>query len=372
MEDFRILLEKFWAGETSELEKMKLYRMLSDKGNAEKWKQYFEKEQEAFPLNQKQLDKEEVSMILEYLHEKIREGANSTETKSKNFYMFWKLSVAACLTIVFLLYWHMQRSRMGISTIVKNTFPEQVLDDSTIENHGMAKQRIVLPDATVVVLSNNSSIRFKKMLVAQNRKTVYLKGAANFSVQHDERHLFEVITDDIRTLDVGTVFYIDAYHKRKVNIRLLEGRIMVQPLEKSSLRFHPRYMEPGEELHIDLDSKKLSTAHFGDKVKTSANAAVDSLATTDTKQLSNKYMDNYTDIAFTKEKLITVFKRMEMLYHVKIRLQATASEDLAFTGTLVGIDPLDKSLDVICGLSGFHYMVDKNGTILVYKSENNN
>lgn len=115
-------------------------------------------------------------------------------------------------------------------------------------------------DGSVVKLNGGSTLRYPKSF-SQDKRVVYLKGEAFFSITHDEDHPFIVHAGDIKTRVLGTSFNIEAYkNEDEVQVTVAEGTVAVSKDEskKSSVT--------GNEKQIVLQENQWVTYHTSNKI----------------------------------------------------------------------------------------------------------
>nr|WP_321454172.1 FecR domain-containing protein [uncultured Carboxylicivirga sp.] len=169
------------------------------------------------------------------------------------------------------------------------------------------QEKITLPDSTVVVLSEGSTILFPKTFENKNRR-VKLNGKAYFEVTHNKNKPFIVETNLSQTKVLGTKFTLNTQAKKQDVLYLDEGKV-----EFSSLSwFGPKQIvHPGEK--VSLTEGKLTT-----------NVAInDNLSSWATGKLV------YRDIS-----LSDLIKQLEAYYHTHILLASPKLNELHFSGTI--------------------------------------
>lgn len=87
---------------------------------------------------------------------------------------------------------------------------------------------IILPDGTKVTLNAGSRLAYPD-LFAGNTREVYLNGEAYFEVEHDSKHPFVVLINDLRIKDLGTRFNVSAYSSdTRIETVLTEGKVSIK------------------------------------------------------------------------------------------------------------------------------------------------
>ena len=99
---------------------------------------------------------------------------------------------------------------------------------------------VVLSDGTRIVLNGNSKLRYAADYSSQAVRKVYLSGEAFFTVKHNDKKEFEVITGHVVTRDLGTRFNIEAYAKDSlITVALVDGAIEVNSPVTRHLQLKP-------------------------------------------------------------------------------------------------------------------------------------
>lgn len=111
-------------------------------------------------------------------------------------------------------------------------------------------REIQLQDGTTVWLKPGSSISYSDRF-GEAERNVKLRGEAYFDVFRDTLKPFRVLTDNITTKVLGTMFNIKAYEfEENIQIVLTEGAVQVSLQDKDKRRELGR-MQPGEMLNFD-------------------------------------------------------------------------------------------------------------------------
>ena len=105
---------------------------------------------------------------------------------------------------------------------------------------------IGLSDGTKVLLSANSQLEYLKEFT-DTQRNVRLVGEARFDVTKDADRPFIVVTEQLQTRVLGTVFDVKAYPQTLPDITLYEGRVHVSSINQKQ----NRDMKPGEQASLD-------------------------------------------------------------------------------------------------------------------------
>ncbi|NEU70939.1 hypothetical protein GK091_29015 [Spirosoma agri] len=116
-----------------------------------------------------------------------------------------------------------------------------------------APRTITLSDGSTVVLNTGASVRFARRWSADEPRTVWLTGKAQFSVTHqlnNQRFIVET-PNQLRVEVLGTVFTVDE-QVRQTRVVLNSGRVRLHVASQSN----PINMVPGELVDIPANTKQ--------------------------------------------------------------------------------------------------------------------
>jgi ferric-dicitrate binding protein FerR (iron transport regulator) len=88
------------------------------------------------------------------------------------------------------------------------------------------KLTVSLPDGSKVKLNAGSTLSFTSNFTESRQVT--LVGEAKFEVVKDEDRPFSIKTRDHTTIVLGTTFFVKAYPKKKIQISVVSGRVLVE------------------------------------------------------------------------------------------------------------------------------------------------
>lgn len=112
---------------------------------------------------------------------------------------------------------------------------------------------ITLPDGSTVVLNTGASVRFSRHWSADEARTVWLTGKAQFSVTHQSNNQRFIVQtpDELRIEVLGTVFTVDE-QARQTRVVLNSGRVRLHVVSQPS----PINMVPGELVDVPANTKQ--------------------------------------------------------------------------------------------------------------------
>ena len=344
MDDYKLLLEKFWNGAASETEKLQLYKIIVEDEEAIK----IALQQEPGSGKGDGLLPGASQTILESLHREI--GQRASLSIDRPAQPFGLLRWAAALLVIGLasfISWKLYTVQhiSGQQEAVAAVFTD-------INNDSKAIRQVILNDGTVIDLHPQSTLRFKQPFNLQNIRSIALKGKANFKVKHDESKPFEVIANKIKTTDIGTEFCIDVSDENTFRVVLKEGSIRVAAMPESRIRMGNMILKPGEEVHWDFAGKKMILEQTAEKEAKSLARQKGTAAVSPEK------------LVFEKTPLDKVFAKLEHRSSVRIKRNAEEINELTFTGTIESSDNIETALGIICKLNGLYYHKTKQAFLI--------
>ncbi len=132
-------------------------------------------------------------------------------------------------------------------SIVLSTPPEQTAE-------------VRLSDGTRIVLGANSRLTYPRSFALDAPREVRLSGEARFEVTHDADHPFWVISGEMRTEVLGTVFDVNAYPGSRARVILYEGHVRIGH-QQEQLDIHPGQQAVLQDnRHLNITSVNLKQA----------------------------------------------------------------------------------------------------------------
>jgi len=135
-----------------------------------------------------------------------------------------------------------------------------------------------------------------------------------------------------------------------VKIKLKEGVVRVQNMQNSLPAIDRQLQHPGEEVCINLATRKVTTSAAVAASATDAGLPAADVAAGPVK----------AKLSFRKAPLPEVFEVLSKRHQLKIIFDKAVVEGLTFTGELEPQDPLEISLDILCSLNGLAYTKNEN------------
>lgn len=345
------LIEKFFRKECTVEEHDLVLSYL--RTNPEEFEKYFdEQEWEHFEAAE-QLD----ARFSQKLFEKVR---RRTLEKRGNVATMFRISAAASIILAIGIGWFLLRGK-STDVVAKTQAVANAVQLNLIErtNNTSKAVAVVLEDGTSVALAPNSTIKFYKPLVVNNRRDVQLIGQASFKVAKDKSKPFTVVADGIATTALGTFFTIKAFDtSNTIRVALHEGKVVV----KSSAGFNGKlkkdfYLLPGDEMIYSKNTAMASVRHsaYNRQMVVAANVIG--------RNSSVKRPEWYK---FNSAALNQVFNQLSTYYQVEIYYYPDEVKNRYYSAKLGKEDSLDIILRDIALLN--HLKLEKkNGAYYIEK-----
>lgn len=228
------------------------------------------------------------------------------------------------------------------------TDSEPILAGLETINTSAHRQRIVLPDSSVVTLAEGASLSTSESYGNQAR-TVRLKGEAFFEIRPNPKVPFLVYSGDLVTEVLGTSFTIKPeLHAKTIEVSVTRGKVSVYSSEKDrNQRKRGVIVTPNQKAVYNTDSKLIHQ----DLV--------------DTPQMIKNDIPKAT-FDFDDTPVKTVLEVLRSSYGMEIVVSNPDLNHCLFSGNLNGFD-LFKQLDYVCRIIGCHYEV--RGTTIFLTGE---
>lgn len=210
-------------------------------------------------------------------------------SKEKNSLLYHNLLRYAAIIIIPLL------MMFGVYHFTRtNTIKEFTSSEYIIETASGERSRVILPDGTKVLISNNTRIVYPASFGKQAR-TVKLSGEAFFEVSKNEDLPFIIQSDEARIKVLGTMFNVYAYPDESLfEVTLQTGIVEVI---SNKYPYVPMILKPNE--------KAIMNYNDGILVKEQTDLRVETA-----------WMHGH--LFFRSESLSGIFKKIERFYGVNI------------------------------------------------------
>jgi len=205
-------------------------------------------------------------------------------------------------------------------------------------NTSLSEQRIILPDSSIVILSEGASIITDENYGEHNR-TVRLTGEAFFDIKRNPNKPFLVYSGELVTEVLGTSFHVKpGLDNKAIEVSVVTGKVSVYVSEKDHTQ-----RKSGV---IIIPNQKVV---FNTKLKTIRQDIVDEPKIVGNKALNSVF--NFDAIPVSE-----VLDVLRQAYGIDIVLSKSGIGDCRFTGDLSGFE-LFRQLDYICDVIDAEYEV---------------
>ncbi len=239
-------------------------------------------------------------------------------------------SVAACLLLVI--------SSVFFSDHSSQADSEPVLSGLETINTSTNRQRITLPDSSVVILAEGASIAVGEGYGYPTR-TVSLRGEAFFEIRPNPKVPFLVYSGDLVTEVLGTSFTIrPEAAKKTIEVSVTTGKVSVYSSEKDrNQRRRGVIITPNQKAVYDTESKTIRQDLVDDPKMVEPGIPA-------------------SDFNFDEMPVKAVLATLQKSYGMEIVVSNPELNDCEFTGNLNGFD-LFKQLSYICDIIDAQYEV---------------
>lgn len=269
--------------------------------------------------------------------------------KKKITWLRYVAAAAAVIGIFFSInYFIATKKTNKITTTTNNALAEKPIL-KVVNNTSKLIEKIILEDGSLIELSPNSQLSFYKPF-EQNKRSIYLKGVAKFTVAKNTLKPFTVYSNEISTTALGTQFSVSSFDKlNTIIVSLFEGKVIVKS-NNTKHAIKDVYMIAGDVFEYN----KISGLVKNSKLKKGIiKAKSKSNNTPTTVENNNWYM-------FNNQNLSTVFDQLSAIYNVKIHYTKTDLSKMSFIGKIDKADLIDNVLQDIALLNKLS--VKKEGT----------
>lgn len=192
------------------------------------------------------------------------------------------------------------------------------------------EKRISLSDGSMVILFPGSSIRYDSSLL--NKRDIFLKGEALFSVAKDSTRPFCVRTKDVRVTALGTQFRVSEKDPSVTSVSLFEGKVVVKKEGEDKGVFEDVVLNPGQEFTYNKRSLSVQV----DKTKQLIESS-DLMVKYDLKPEMIREI-----LYFNNQHLSRVLSKLQEQYNVRIEFRPGLTDDIRYTGMH---NPKEESLE---------------------------
>ncbi|NSL88306.1 DUF4974 domain-containing protein [Chitinophaga sp. Mgbs1] len=223
------------------------------------------------------------------------------------------------------LFLRQNRPAAGQWTKAANGFAES-------NNTGTAPVTVTMKDGSGITLLPGARIQYNTDWGTQERR-VRMEGTVQFDVKQLADNPFVVMSGDIETTVLGTVFTVESKPEYgKVRVAVQHGKVKVQ---QSNRQTAGMILLPNQEASYETGSGQLSKG----------------LIAAPLAQVAVKHQE---DFMFTDTPVTTVFDKLEKVYAIRILYDTAAIRSCTITANLNKEGFYDK-LDLICKAIGLSY-----------------
>ena len=224
------IIKNFISDKFSPELKEKMWRWLIDSAEQD------EKEEAMMQLWEEQEFKTDASTICSY--QNFRKKLPHSQKTAISYTLRKWGQVAAALLIPLLSIW------IAYLYIQPDEKPVELVEYFVPKGE---QRQITLPDGSIAHLNSGTLLIYPQKF-ANDMRSVYLMGEANFDVKKDSQHPFIVKTSHLKVKVLGTKFNVHAYPEDKKTIATLEsGSIVVQKSNDEDIIT----LSPDEQLEYD-------------------------------------------------------------------------------------------------------------------------
>ncbi|WP_316794900.1 FecR family protein [Pedobacter agri] len=335
---FNDLLSRYQTGNCTEAEKLwvdKWYHNLNNRNFTD--------------LSSKELDEMQDNIWLKI---NITEEQTIAPVKVKKLWP--KFAIAASIAMAFLIGgFYLTHYNPTESAFISETGDVALISKTNDTDQPIT---ISLSDKSTVTLKPQANILYPKVFAA-NKRMVYLKGTAFFSVSKNPKRPFFVYDQKLVVSVLGTSFWVkSSTDKMPAQVAVRTGKVRVQENEKSSL-FGLSNDKIAKPILLTPNQKGIFNDHKLNKTLVSKPIP-----------LAEAYnVPSSLSYNFNEESVAAIFKTLSEAYGIEIKSDNEQISNYTFTGDL-SKKGLYEQLDLICGTISSKYYI--NGTSIVVSNKN--
>lgn len=228
-------------------------------------------------------------------------------------------------------------NNMLVPVALKNEFIEEVNTTGNV-------LKIHLSDGSIILLENNSRLKYREDYAKQSSRQVYLTGEAFFDIAKNPKQPFFVYASEVVTKVLGTSFRIKAFDsERKITISVSEGNVSVFSAKETKNKVRSDNTNSGVILTPNQQVIYQRNDNSFEKTLVAAPAIVN--------PVSAKEM-----FLFDNTPIKNVFFLLEETYGVEIIFDEEVMQHCFLTVPL-GNEPLYEKLKIVCRTIGANYDV---------------
>ena len=211
-------------------------------------------------------------------------------------------------------------------------------------NQSSDRQKVLLPDGTVVSLFAQGKIVYREPFPADKRE-ITLEGQASFNVVKDAAKPFTVKAGSTTTTVLGTCFNVQE-NEQGVTVKLFQGKVSVRAIVKEFI------LSPGQQVKVETGKDTGEVSLFRKEI--AETSAKDSPAIHDNKEV----------LVFDNTPLPEVMKKLVNRYRVTIQYDEKELSEMYFTGSVLNSDSLSVILRGIANINDLMIARKENGFVV--------
>jgi ferric-dicitrate binding protein FerR (iron transport regulator) len=246
---------------------------------------------------------------------------------------------------------------------VENRFASKKETTERIEkvsNNTAENKEIILADNSTISLFPGSSVEYS---IVFKKRTIKLLGKAIFNVTKNVASQFVVYSGAVSTTALGTRFLVDnSEDVNKVNVKLYEGRVVVQPAD-TNLHIDKTFLDAGQQCFVDINTMLVKVQPiFARKLIVQKK-----LSPTENKKTVSSIKEA-DPLNFSKTPMSEVLESLQKVYNQTILFNREEISESHFTGSFSFKDSLSTILKMISVMNELK-IIKEGESIKVVKSE---
>ncbi len=233
--------------------------------------------------------------------------------------------------------------------------------EDSLVNSAQAIKIVKLVDGSVISLYPQAVLYYPSAFNSNDR-TVKLKGKAKFDVAGDQKRPFTVISKNVTTTALGTVFIVDDTDNENIVISLIEGNVVLKPLNHTA--FKEVYLSPNESCIINKKDYRLSVQKIEIPAPKNTTPATKNLKNTQAKAEKTSEFINAVPVQdaldFNQTPLYHVFNVLAGNSTIHISYNNKDVSGLYFTGKFNREENIDSVLKIICDMNNLKIIKQKD------------
>ncbi|OKS84944.1 FecR family protein [Mucilaginibacter polytrichastri] len=317
MEDEKllVLIDKYLAGEATDLEKKQL-------------DQWYQQNSEQDAVWHTDFDSEEELVEKRMLYH-LKNHVKATRPKVFKLNTRFIQKAAAVLIGVSLIagYFVVEKSKKAV---------KQAMLTASAPTQFSENKFVLLPDSSTVLLHSGSTINYA---MHGNVRELKLVGEAYFDIRHMANHPFVIHAGKVKTTVLGTAFNIKAYPGQNVTVSVTRGKVSVADENKHTIAT----LLPNQQVVYNTTAQKLDQSNIEAKQTITWAKA---------------------DMQFDDMPYKQLAERLSRRYDVNVKFKNQNLEGCLITGRFTGTESLELVLKTLSDTMGSTYTIDGKTVVL--------